>query len=113
VLGLAAWANHMPDEMSGGQRQRVAIARALAMRPSLILADEPTTGLDTRVARRTLALFGGIGKKQGTTFIIATHDPMIADLVDTVYDLRDGQLFPRVVEMPAEKQPISELAVQG
>ncbi|MBZ0299724.1 MAG: ABC transporter ATP-binding protein, partial [Anaerolineae bacterium] len=77
---------------------RVAIARALALRPGLILADEPTSGLDTGTARRIMALFRGIAEAQQTTFIIVSHDPMIAEIVDTAYDLHDGQLMPRVVE---------------
>jgi ABC-type lipoprotein export system ATPase subunit len=97
AVGLSAWAGHVPDELSGGQRQRVAIARALALRPALVLADEPTSSLDTRTARRVLSLFHGIARAQGTTFIIVSHDPMIAEQVDTTYDLHDGQLTPHVV----------------
>jgi putative ABC transport system ATP-binding protein len=97
AVGLSAWANHIPDELSGGQRQRVAIARALALRPALVLADEPTSGLDTATARRIMALFRGIADAQQTTFIIVSHDPMIAEIVDTAYDLLDGQLVPRVI----------------
>jgi putative ABC transport system ATP-binding protein len=96
AVGLSAWATHIPDELSGGQRQRIAIARALALRPSLILADEPTSGLDTATARRIMALFRGIAEAQQTTFIIVSHDPMIAEIVDTAFDLHDGQLVPRV-----------------
>jgi ABC-type lipoprotein export system ATPase subunit len=95
AVGLTAWSNHIPDELSGGQRQRIAIARALALRPPLILADEPTSGLDTSTARRVLALFRGIAEAQQTTFIIVSHDPMVAEIVDTAYDLHDGQLMPR------------------
>lgn len=98
AVGLSAWAGHVPDELSGGQRQRVAIARALALRPRLILADEPTSALDTRTARRALALFRGIAGAQGTTFIIVSHDPMVADEVDIAYDLHDGRLGPHYVE---------------
>jgi ABC-type lipoprotein export system ATPase subunit len=95
AMGLSAWAHHSPDELSGGQQQRVAIARALALQTPLVLADEVTAGLDTRTAKYTLKLFQGIARKQGTTFIIVTHDPMIAELADAVYDLQDGQLIPR------------------
>lgn len=95
AVGLSAWANHMPEELSGGQRQRVAIARALALRPMLILADEPTSGVDTRTARRVMALFRGIAEAQDTTFIIVSHDPMIVEYVDVAYDLHDGKLTRR------------------
>ncbi len=103
AVGLSAWANHIPDELSGGQRQRIAIARALALRPLLVLADEPTSGLDTTTARRIMGLFRGIAEAQQTTFIIVSHDPMIAEIVDTAYDLHDGQLVPRIIQK--EHQP--------
>jgi putative ABC transport system ATP-binding protein len=95
AVGLSAWASHMPDELSGGQVQRITIARALASRPSVILADEPTSGLDTRTSRLILNLFRGIAEAQGTTFLIATHELLLAEYVDTTYDLRDGLLVRR------------------
>lgn len=98
AVGLSAWASHVPDELSGGQRQRVGIARALALRPALILADEPTNGLDTRTARRVLMLFRGIAEAQKTTFLIVSHDPIVIDYVDAAYDLLDGRLVPRAIE---------------
>jgi ABC-type lipoprotein export system ATPase subunit len=97
AVGLSAWASHVPDELSGGQRQRIAIARALALQPKLMLADEPTGGLDTRTTRRVMSLFRGIAHQQGTTFIIVSHDPLVAQHVDLAYDLHDGQLVPRAV----------------
>jgi putative ABC transport system ATP-binding protein len=100
AVGLSAWSTHFPAQLSGGQRQRVAIARALALRPALILADEPTSGLDSRMARRVLTLFQGIARAQGTAFLIVSHDPMIADFVDTTYDLHEGTLHKRA-QMPA------------
>jgi ABC-type lipoprotein export system ATPase subunit len=98
AVGLSTWANHVPDELSGGQRQRVAIARALAMRPQLMLADEATAGLDTRTAKRVLALFRQIAQEEGTTFVIVSHDPLIAENVDLAYDLEDGQIVRHRVE---------------
>ncbi|MCB9455163.1 MAG: ABC transporter ATP-binding protein [Anaerolineaceae bacterium] len=106
AVGLSAWSGHVPDELSGGQRQRVAIARALALRPGIILADEPTNGLDTRTARRTMALFRGIAEHQGTTFLIVSHDPMVVEYVNHAYDLADGQLTRRggTTEVVAEPE---------
>jgi len=98
AVGLNAWANHVPDELSGGQRQRVAIARAMALRPQLMLADEPTSGLDMRTAQRILALFRETAQEEGTTYMIVSHDPMIAEQVDVAYDLQDGQLVPHHIE---------------
>src|SRR5450631_920865 len=86
AVGLSAWANHVPDELSGGQRQRIAIARALALRPRLLLADEPTSGLDTRTTERILLLFRSFAEQQGTTFVIVSHDAMVAEYVDVAYD---------------------------
>jgi putative ABC transport system ATP-binding protein len=103
AVGLSAWANHVPDELSGGQRQRIAIARAIALQPQLMLADEPTSGLDTRMARGVMMLFQEIARLHGTTFVIVSHDPMIAEYLDTTYDLSDGRLMPRLKDVTHEK----------
>lgn len=95
AVGLTPWADHMPEELSGGQRQRVAIARALALQARLVLADEPSSGLDTATTRRILALFRGIAAAEDTTFLIVSHDPLVVDYVDTVYDLLDGRVVRR------------------
>ena len=92
AVGLSAWASHVPDELSGGQRQRVAIARALCVQPAIVLADEPTSGLDTQTSKRILGLFRHIAHEQGTTFVIVSHDPLVAAHVDAAYDLNDGVL---------------------
>lgn len=105
IVGLSAWASHMPEELSGGQRQRVAIARALAMQPALVLADEPTSGLDMRMARRILTMFREIGQQQGTTFLIVSHDPMIMEFVDRAYDMSDGKLVARAQHSQTETPP--------
>ncbi len=102
AVGLSAWATHMPDQLSGGQQQRIAIARALALRPELILADEPTSGMDTRTSRRILSLFQGIAHTQDTCFVIVSHDPVVMDYVDTAYDLHDGRLLLRSRETNQE-----------
>lgn len=111
AVGLSAWANHLPEELSGGQRQRVAIARALALRPALILADEPTSGLDTRTSKRIMTLFQGIARKQGTTFLIVSHDPVVIEYVDQAYDLHDGRLEARFTAKDEEKlayEPVAQ-----
>ncbi len=112
AVGLGAWANHVPDEMSGGQRQRIAIARALALRPRLLLADEPTSGLDTRTTERILLLFRSFAEQQGTTFVIVSHDAMVAEYVDVAYDLHDGKLLRRTVTNQSALA-LPEPAIQG
>jgi putative ABC transport system ATP-binding protein len=94
MVGLSAWADHVPDELSGGQRQRVAVARALALQAGLVLADEPTSGLDTRTTKRVLTLFREMAHANGTTFLIVSHDLMVAEYVDHAYDLQDGRTVP-------------------
>ncbi|MGQ9550358.1 MAG: ABC transporter ATP-binding protein [Roseiflexus sp.] len=92
LVGLERWAAHRPAEMSGGQQQRVAIARALVSRPRLLLADEPTGELDSTTGRNLLTLLRNIVRTEGVTLIMATHDRMIFDFADIVYQLRDGQI---------------------
>ncbi len=91
-VGLGEFAHHRPDHLSGGQRQRVAIARALVNRPRLVIADEPTANLDTRTATQMIELMHQLGKAQGTTFLIATHDERMAARCDRVFTIRDGEI---------------------
>jgi putative ABC transport system ATP-binding protein len=84
--------DHRPDEMSGGQQQRVAIARALATRPDLILADEPTGELDTTTSRQIFSLFHHIVEKEGLTILLTTHDPLVDEYADIIYQLQDGRI---------------------
>jgi ABC-type lipoprotein export system ATPase subunit len=85
--------DHRPYELSGGQQQRVAIARALANEPQLILADEPTGELDSGTAREILQLFLEIVKEENITILMASHDPLVDDYVDTILQLQDGQIL--------------------
>ena len=73
--------------------------RRSALQPRLILADEPTNGIDTATSRRILSLFRGIAAAENTTFVLVSHDPMIIEFGDTVYDLRDGILIRRAAGM--------------
>jgi putative ABC transport system ATP-binding protein len=97
LVGLAGRANHRPYELSGGEQQRVAIARALANRPRLLLADEPTGQLDSHTGRDIMALIRSIIRTEGTTAIVATHDPALIDLADRVLELRDGKVIGETV----------------
>jgi putative ABC transport system ATP-binding protein len=92
LVGLAGRAHHRPHELSGGEQQRVAIARALANRPRLLLADEPTGQLDSHTGHDVMALIRAIVLRDGTSAIVATHDPSLIDLADRVIELRDGRV---------------------
>ena len=96
LVGLRERAGHRPHELSGGEQQRVAIARALANRPRLLLADEPTGQLDSHTGRDVMALIRKIVATEGTTAIVATHDPSLIELADTVIELRDGKVLDAV-----------------
>ena len=90
-VGLGDRMDHKPNELSGGQRQRVAVGRALVMRPSIILADEPTGNLDTATSNEVMELFGDI-QKAGNTVILVTHEEDIAAFAHRTVRLRDGRV---------------------
>ncbi|HTP00601.1 MAG TPA: ABC transporter ATP-binding protein [Anaerolineales bacterium] len=90
AVGLTDRADHRPDQLSGGQQQRVSVARALAIRPSLILADEPTANLDTENGKQVMELMQRLNQETGTTFVFATHDPRVIKFANRVVTLRDG-----------------------
>lgn len=92
VVGLANRKNSRPDELSGGQQQRVAIARAMANHPALILADEPTGELDTGTSRQIFRLFQSLAQQENYTILIASHDPLVDEIADAIYELRDGEI---------------------
>lgn len=90
-VGLENRISHRTNELSGGQIQRVAVARALMMRPSLLLADEPTGNLDTKNTNSIMKLFKEINQ-QGTTIIVITHEEDIAKYADRTIRLLDGNI---------------------
>ena len=90
LVGLRTRRDHRPDQLSGGEEQRVALARALAGDPEVVLADEPTGELDSVTTTEMLALIGARHRNLGTTFVIATHDPLLASIATRVVRLRDG-----------------------
>lgn len=90
-VGLADRMDHRPNELSGGQRQRVAVGRALVMKPSIILADEPTGNLDTSTSLEVMELFGQI-QQAGNTVILVTHEEDIAAHAHRTVRLRDGRI---------------------
>jgi ABC-type lipoprotein export system ATPase subunit len=93
MLGLGERLDHKPADLSGGEKQRVAIARALANDPPLILADEPTGNLDSKTGQEVMELLCcGLGRDQGRSIVIVTHDHRLRSIADRVLWLEDGQL---------------------
>ncbi len=92
LVGLKGYEERFPRELSGGEQQRVAIARALINDPRIILADEPTSNLDTETGREIVNLIYKLSKDQGKTTIIATHDEEIITRADRIVRIRDGKL---------------------
>ena len=91
-VGLTPWRDNKATDISGGQQQRVAIARALAMKPALVLADEPSGNLDTKSADGVFDVLRSINESDKTTFLIVTHDPRLAQRCDRIVELVDGRI---------------------
>lgn len=92
LVGMKKRAKHLPFELSGGEQQRCGIARAIALSPSVILADEPTAELDSKMAFQIITKFKKLVDMKKTTIIMTTHDPDILDMIEHVFELEDGQI---------------------
>jgi putative ABC transport system ATP-binding protein len=108
-LGLGARLDFLPEKLSGGEKQRVAIARALVNDPTLILADEPTANLDSKIGHEIMRLLRRIAKEQGRSVVIVSHDQRIRDIADRVLWLEDGE-FKDIVTMATD--PVCGMAVE-
>ena len=97
MLGIESVAHQTPDELSGGQAQSTAVARVITMRPTLILADEPTGKLDSLTARHVIDLLQRVSDHLDAGLVISTHDPEVAHAMETIWQLSDGELAARNV----------------
>jgi putative ABC transport system ATP-binding protein len=94
-LGVGPRARNLPDALSGGEQQRVAVARALANEPSLILADEPTAALDSKLGQQVMELFAQIAHERRAGVLVVTHDHRTLDVFDRILDVEDGMIRSR------------------
>ena len=93
AVGLSDRAEHYPVQLSGGEQQRVALARAFILRPPIVLADEPTGNLDSKNGEQVMQLLLDLNRQEGTTLILVTHDPAVADHASRVITVRDGAVL--------------------
>ncbi|PZR73262.1 MAG: ABC transporter ATP-binding protein [Chthoniobacterales bacterium] len=92
-VGLKGRADHLPSQLSGGEQQRVAIARALVNDPKMILADEPTGNLDSETSAAVIEIMLELNAESGTTLVLVTHDPEVAQLTKKTIRLRNGAMI--------------------
>jgi putative ABC transport system ATP-binding protein len=92
LVGLLDYYDHRPYEMSGGQQQRIAIARALVTEPDLILADEPSSELDSETTHEVLAVLQDFVRLKNLSILLSSHDPIVDDYADRIIHLVDGQI---------------------
>jgi ABC-type lipoprotein export system ATPase subunit len=104
LVGLADRSEHRPAELSGGQQQRVAVARAIVHQPSIILCDEPTGNLDNATSAEVMRLLGEMNQRQGTTFLIVTHDSSIASQCQRTITMSDGNVLSDSNNPPSEEE---------
>ena len=93
-VGLLDRRDHYPVQLSGGEQQRVALARAFMVRPPILLADEPTGNLDSQNGEHVLDLLISLNKREGTTLVLVTHDPILSSRATRLITLRDGLVVP-------------------
>lgn len=104
-VGLAARGHHYPRQLSGGEQQRVAIARAFACRPQVLFADEPTGNLDTATGERITQLLFELNADYGTTLVLVTHDPRLAERCTRSITIDAGQVVAETHNAPSVARP--------
>jgi putative ABC transport system ATP-binding protein len=111
-LGLADRRSHRPSQLSGGEQQRVAIARALISRPTVLLADEPTGNLDSKIGAEILELLRHSIEDYGQTTVMVTHDPRAASIADRILFIADGRVVKELTDVSSAEvlNVIGELA---
>lgn len=109
ALGLAERLHFLPEKLSGGEKQRVAIARALINEPAVILADEPTANLDSKIGHEIMRLLRRIAKEQGRSVVIVSHDQPIKDIADRVLWMEDG-VFKEMTSMATD--PVCGMVIE-
>jgi ABC-type lipoprotein export system ATPase subunit len=109
AVGLTHRRGNKLNELSGGEQQRVAIAIALANSPKLLLADEPTGSVDTKMANQILDLFRELNRNLGLTVVIVTHDPLLAKKVDRVVAIRDGKTSSELIRRKSYLDELAEI----
>lgn len=109
AVGLTHRKHNKLHQLSGGEQQRVAIAIALANQPKLLLADEPTGSVDSRMAEQILDLFRELNRSIGITIVIVTHDPLLARKVDRVVAIRDGKISSEMIRRRSYREELEEL----
>ncbi|MDI4650002.1 ABC transporter ATP-binding protein [Cohnella hashimotonis] len=109
AVGLGHRARNKLHQLSGGEQQRVAIAIALANQPRLLLADEPTGSVDSRMAEQILDLFRDLNRQLNLTIVIVTHDPLLAKKVDRVVAIRDGKISSEMLRRKSYDEELKEL----
>ncbi|MFW9873430.1 MAG: ABC transporter ATP-binding protein [Candidatus Thorarchaeota archaeon] len=97
LVGLSEKKDHLPSELSGGEQQRVAIARALCNEPSILIADEPTGELDTKMGMEIVKLLRELNLELNQTILMVTHDPMVGALAERMLKMRDGKIIETVI----------------